>query len=1066
MTREISTSPDTPVAHLIALFENVVSTYPDRIAVSFGTSTLTYSELNKRANLLANWMIESGIGPEHRVGVCLKPGPEIIITLLAILKAGAVYLPINNEYPVARIQRIMDDAQPDLTISQADLIISLGEVLVRPLTLEQIQALDSSRNRENPKTAITDKNTAYIFYTSGTTGVPKGIPVHYQGLSYYIRSAQQQFGIGADDTVLTIAKYSFSISLFDLLTSITAGGTLKILPREEIMDFRSLVEALQQVTVVHIGPNLLKGLIHYIRRNYTSYEQFAGLRHVSSGGDFVPAELLENLKTIFANAEIYVIYGCTEIACMGCCFSVPRERVLEKSYVGKPFSGTEIVLLREDGSKAPLHDAGEICFAGPGVVSGYLNRPELTEKAFISIDEQVYFRTGDLGRIDQTGNLEYLGRSDFQIKIRGQRIELLEIESILRQAPGVRDAVVTAAEIDGREKRLIAYISGEDPTTFSLAPVRSYLQTQLPAYMQPSGWILLEKMPLNENFKISRKALPPPALGNLIVTENYVAPRTDAEKLLTEIWKEVLNVPSVGIFDDFRSLGGDSLMAMYICMLAGEKNIRISPLDFKIKPSIATLLEEASDASPVCPSNVPDINPTGAIAGFPPFILHFLTQRGEQPRDRWNVSRMLVAAERLSAKSLENALRLLGERHDALRLMIFREEEIWKGVVIESHEKSLAFNTVMLEGLSRDERARTIRETAASCQTNINLCNGPIAHMILFDSGIDEPQELYFVVHHLMMDVISWKNFWFEFEHAYNAIETGVGSSMPTPAISFRSWTHTFAQIANSEATIGNVEELLQHDWSATSEIPRDFNNDWTTNTNSSVAVESFTLSGSETQALIRIGSYGLDLESVLIGALARALSNWQGNRLVYFDRLVHGRNVALPGWDLSRTIGCLVSYAPTLISVNASLAPDILISEISTQMETMDELGTSIELFRYYGINEDILVRTRNLPVARVMLNYRGNIDAVFEKSSLFRNAYHFANLDHDPHGLRRYPIAVSVDMIAGKLTIKWVFSTRLHQKDTIERLSGEFSQFLVAIINRKLTIEEGPSTQNPHSR
>jgi len=491
-------------------------------------------------------------------------------------------------------------------------------------------------------------------------------------------------------------------------------------------------------------------------------------------------------------------------------------------------------------------------------------------------------------------------------------------------------------------------------------------------------------------------------------------------------------------------------------MLAAEKSIRISPLDFAHRPTIASLLEDRPEDSSLKVYNVPDTSPTGTIAGFPPFVLHFLTDRGEQHRNRWNISRMLVATKHLSAKTLENALKHMGETHDALRLIIFQEEKVWKGIVLETPDKTLEFRTVSLAGLSKEEKGRVIQETAADSQEGISLSDGPIAHMILFDSGENQPQELYFVIHHLMMDVISWKNFWFEFEQTYVTLEKGDKPSKPISAVSFKSWTKTFEQIATSDTTVADVKKCLQHSWQKTSEIPKDLDNDWITNTNSSAAVVTFALSEQETYSLLHIGSYGIDLESVLIGALAKSLSNWQSNRWVFFDRLVHGRNVALPGWDLSRTIGCLVSYAPTLLSVDASLPAGALISDIARQMETIDQLGTSVELFRYYGLDKDILTRTSDLPAARVMLNYRGNIDGVFDKSSLFRHAYHLPNLDHDPNGLRRYPIAVAVDLIEKCLTIKWVFSKRLHRKETIERLSDDFSRFLVSIINREVTFND----------
>ncbi len=1057
---EVFADNDSQSSWLQQQFEEVASAFPESVAVSFGGSTLTYSELNTRANLLANWMIAGGIGPEARVGVCLKPGMEIIVTLIAIQKAGAVYLPINHEYPIARVEKIIEDAKPVLTVTQAELIDTIGDTLPNPITLEQIRAKDYSPNDQNPTIRIHGTNTACIFYTSGTTGTPKGIPISYQGLSYYIRAAQKEFGIGASDTVLTIAKYSFSISLFDLLTAVTSGGHLIVLPREKIMDFRLLAEAVQGATVMHIGPNLLKGLLHYITKAYSSSERFSNVRHLSSGGDFVPAELLERLKATFSNAEIYVIYGCTEVACMGCYYPVPRNSPIERSYVGKPFPSTTVVLIGEDCRRVEEGQAGEVCFAGPGVMAGYLNNPELTERALVLIDGKTYFRTGDIGRIDQTGNLEFLGRRDFQIKINGQRIELLEIESTLRQAPGVRDAVVTLGETEAGEKRLIAYLAGESLASSDLTTIRGYIQSQLPEYMQPSGWVILDKMPLNENFKISRRALPSPTRENLIVIESFVAPRTEAEKTMADIWCEVLKAPSVGVLDEFGALGGDSLVAMYISMLATEKGINVSPLDFQTQSTIVKLLEARQETTEKRRLAEKDEIQTRSMGGLSPFMLHFLTERGESKRDRWNVSRMLVAARRLSATLIERTLTHLGERHDALRLRIFNDGEIWGGEVLDSSEGTLRFSSFSLGGLSPEGRLRTIRVVAASCQKDINLKSGPIAHLVLFDSGESEPQELYFVVHHLMMDVISWKNFWFEFEMAYAAFEAGLTPSSSSRPISVREWSSSFGEVANSEATIAIVRNGLRRDWQKVREIPKDYDVEWTVNTNRSVSVVSSILSESQTQALLRIGSFGIELESVLIASLARSLSAWQGTELVHFDRLVHGRDVAPSGWDISRTIGCLVSYAPTLISVDANCPITLLLEHVTAQMESMDKFGKSIELFKYYGREQADVASAWSLPTARVMLNYRGDIDAVFDRSGLFAEAYNPADFDHDPDGMRRYPIAISVDVVGGCLKVSWVFSTSIHKADTIESLSKAFEESLVSVVDGISTMPGGKST------
>lgn len=622
-------------APLHAIFERIAQEHLNKNAVSFVEQHLTYGGLNEKANELAHWLIFKGIEAERCVAVCLRPGFEIIVALLAIQKAGGVYLPIDPDYPKGRIQSIVEDAAVYLTIAQDDVIENLGDVLVRPYTLQQTKSILDVTRRDNPRVDIGEQNTAYIFYTSGTTGQPKGIAISYKSLAYYVLSAISQFGMTPKDTTLTIAKFSFSISLFDLMTSIISGGRLIVLPRDEIMDYGSLTTALERATVVHIGPNLLKGLVLYIKKNYSTYQRFAGLRHVSSGGDIVPAELLEELKIIFPRAEIYVIYGCTEIACMGCCYLIPRDTLVERLYIGKPFRGTKMILLGDDGKQVTNGEIGEICFQGPGVMMSYLNRAELTSNAFVKIGGSTYFRTGDLGRMHSSGNLEYLGRRDFQIKLRSQRVELIEVESHLRQAPGVRDAVVTANKIGVGDKRLIAYITLEDQNNFSLDAIRAYLHDHLPDYMQPSGWIILESIPLNENFKIARNALPPATLENLIITDAYVAPRNEIERILTTIWQNVLDIPQVGINDNFFNIGGNSLIAMNISMLAAEKGFEVSPLQMAHTPTIAGLVEAGLGQYSEEDGCVPNDRSSGSLPELPPFILRFLYERDCQTPHHW-----------------------------------------------------------------------------------------------------------------------------------------------------------------------------------------------------------------------------------------------------------------------------------------------------------------------------------------------------------------------------------------------------------------------------------------------
>ena len=719
--------------------------------------------------------------------------------------------------------------------------------------------------------------------------------------------------------------------------------------------------------------------------------------------------------------------------------------------------------MSDDGEKARNGEIGEICFKGPGIIKCYINRSQLTRNAFVKIDGATYFRTGDLGRMHTSGNLEYLGRRDFQIKLRGQRIELVEIESHLRQASGVRDVVVTATKIGASDKRLIAYITLEDPSSFSLDAIRGYLHNQLPDYMQPSGWIILDSMPLNENFKIARKALPAASLKNLIVTETYVAPRNETERVLTKIWQNILDIPLVGINDNFFNLGGDSLIAMNACMLAAEKGIKISPLQMANTPTIAGLIEAVVGQYLELDSCFPNDRSSGSLPELPPLILRFLYERGSQTPHRWNISRILVAKRRLSFELVEKTFRYLGERHDALRLRFERDVDRWQARVLKTSKETLACRTVDLSNLPKTKQNEAIAEVAKVCQREVNLTNGPLACMVLFELGKDNPQEMFFVVHHFAMDVISWKIFWLEFDLVYQQLEKRSDETLSTSPISFKTWTQVLQQCADSLAVEADVQKWVRQSWSEVSALPKDLSGESNLNTNGSAQVVRFTLSEGETQALMRSGAHGLVFERILISGLAVALGQWQESGVVYFDRLVHGRNVGSSQFDLSQTIGCIISYAPTLLRIDTRASVANILLEVSEQMEQVRESGTSIDLYRYLGTKSALTKRLEELPRAEVLLNYRGKVDDVLDRSSVFDRIYEIADLDHNPEGLRQYPLALVIDIIDHKLEVRCVFSTNMHKRESITALCAEFLNFLKLVINRPLRRFPKASSNSP---
>lgn len=549
---------DTPLAH--QMIERRAVQTPEAKALRYRDGVLTYDQLNRRANQLAHALAARSLGADSRIVVCVEPSFDIAIALLGILKAGAIYIPLDPTYPAARIASLLDDIKPDLIVSNGYLIEKLG--LTGAALVLDAGALDDQPER-NLELAIEPSRTAYVYFTSGTTGKPKGILATHANLHTYIEVARERYAINASDVMPAIARFSFSISMFELMSPLVAGGTLLILDRDHILAPDKLAKALTEVTFFHAGPSLLKHLLPYIKQNYAS-SAFDGVRHASSGGDMIPPEILESLKQIFTRAEVFVIYGCSEISCMGCTYPVSREETIAKTYVGRPFDNVVVKILDPAGNQMPIGAVGEIHFAGGGIVKGYLDRPDLTEEKFIQHDGQRFYRTGDMGRVSDDGWVEILGRNDFQIKIRGMRIELGEVDYNLRRAPGVRDAVVMAKTNPAGDKVMVGYVVFSEPgdRAARFAEVRRHMVDSVPDYMVPAMYVELDKLPVNHNLKVDRNALPDPEFAIEREASTLRAPETPTEQKLAALWMSVLGVAQVGLDDNFFDLGADSLLAM------------------------------------------------------------------------------------------------------------------------------------------------------------------------------------------------------------------------------------------------------------------------------------------------------------------------------------------------------------------------------------------------------------------------------------------------------------------------------------------------------------------------
>jgi amino acid adenylation domain-containing protein len=562
--------PQYPVHRL---FEAHARTQPEAIAVSFQDQNLTYAELDARSSRLAHHLVACGVGSEVPVAVCVRPSLHVLVAMLAIWKARGLYLPLDPTHPESLIGRMLDEAKPRLVLTTSD----LASLTARfpQLRLDTEAAEFAGRPATAPDLQPSLEDAAYLFYTSGTTGKSKGVVATQGNLAQYIHSAAQKYGFAPGDVFVSLARYTFSISLWELLSPLCCGGRLRILERDDVLTPKRLARALEEVTVLHAGPSLLGSLFRYFRSLPDGPKTLPRMRHASSGGDIVPPSVMEEMKRVFPAAELFVIYGCTEIACMGTTYPIRRDAAVGRTFVGKPFPDVAVRVLDPNRNLVPFGAVGEICFAGKGISRGYLDRPELNAEKFVQLEGRRFYATGDMGRLHPDGNLEILGRRDFQIQLRGIRIELAGIErTVLELGLAAQCAVVARKGEDG-ELRLVAFVV--KPCEGGPNAIRQALAKELPDYMVPHHVTPLDAMPLTVNGKLDRNKLRDmPWEARRGSGEWGLA--SEREKQICDAFGRVLGATGIGVEDGFFDLGGDSLLGVLALEeIARTTGIRIPP---------------------------------------------------------------------------------------------------------------------------------------------------------------------------------------------------------------------------------------------------------------------------------------------------------------------------------------------------------------------------------------------------------------------------------------------------------------------------------------------------------
>jgi amino acid adenylation domain-containing protein len=780
------------------LFEEQAARTPEATAVAFGGEQINYSELNARANQLARYLREHGVGPEARVAVGVERSIDMIVGLLGILKAGGAYVPLETSYPAERIAFILEDSRSQLLLTQESLLTSLPPSNARTICLDGDWENISGESKDNLATAVTAENAAHVIYTSGSTGRPKGVLSAHRASINRFAWMWRQYPFARDEVCCQKTSLSFVDSIWEIFGPLLQGVPLVIIQDEVVKDPRRFASTISsnRVTRLVLVPSLLRVILE---SDNNLAESLRPLRYCISSGETLPNELATEFNKKLPRAKLINLYGSSEVAADVTCYEVKGTTNLGNIPIGRPIANTRVLILNENLQPAPVGVPGEIFIGGDGLARGYFDRPELTAERFIPDPFSTQpgarlFRTGDLGRYLAEGNIEYRGRRDNQVKVRGFRIELGEIESVLSAHPQVDQAVVIARD-DAGDKRLAAYVvaNGNRPAATDL---RAHLRGKLPEYMVPSAFVMLDSLPLTASGKVNRLALP--ATDQLQTAEEFMAPRTTTEDVLANIWAEVLNLERVGMNDDFFSLGGHSLLLARVASRIGDAFEVELPLRALFEASTVSALAERIEtqrrakAGRIEPPVVALPRNGRLPLSFAQEPLWFFDQL-EPGSAAYNIPRALRLKGALNKQALQQSLDAIVARHEVLRTNFLNDNG--RPALRIAENAGVEIQLIDLRHLATGERESRTRTLAAQeVRQPFDLASDRLLRAIVIRLG-EEDHVLLLTMHHTISDGWSMGVLLRELVESYNAITNGRDPSLPKLTVQyadFAAWQRQF----------------------------------------------------------------------------------------------------------------------------------------------------------------------------------------------------------------------------------------------------------------------------------
>ncbi len=1046
--RDANARPEpAPVVCVHRLFEREAARRPDAVAARHAGAAITYAELNRRANALARRLRAAGVAPESRVATCIEKSLDLIVALLGVLKAGGAYVIVEPSLPAARRALLVADSGARVVLARAGQRVEAAPgVALMDETAWSAPA--PSSDGEDLEHGASPGNLAYVVYTSGTTGIPKGVGVTHANLAGAYRAWERVYDLRSLAAHLQVASPGFDVFSGDLVRALGSGGALVLCDKEVLLDPPELAALARahRVEFAEFVPAALRELaVHLVR----SAERIDSLRLVVVGSDaWTMADYALFREAFGPRARLMNSYGVTE-ATIDSTLEVALEEEAGGGWraapaIGRPLANTAAHVLDERLEPAPAGVRGELYLGGPAVSRGYIGRPDLTAERFLPDPHGEpgarLYRTGDAARRQRDGRIEFIGRTDSQVKVRGYRVEPAEIEAVLKTHPGVL-ACAVAARGQGAGPRLAAYVVAAPGRSGEAAPaaLRAHLAERLPDSMVPSAFVTLDALPLTANGKLDRRSLPEPDWGAAAAGRGGPdaagrAPASDTERILAGVFERVLGVPRVGTRDDFFELGGDSILTIQIVARAREAGVSLTPRMVFEHPTVEALARAAKGSAPP-----PAAAPAGWIGEAPLLpIQRWFFERGFAEPARWNMAVALDARGPLDPGAARGAARALLDHHDALRARFERGEGGRRQVIDPPGVRDA--EVTQLSAAAGESREEAVARCADLLNRRLDLEKGPVVRFGIVGIGAEPGSTLVLVAHHLVVDGVSLRLLIEDFERAYTSAAAGAPIDLPARTLPPGRWAAALEQAVLA----GRLEGVLDA-WrrQAAGPLPIDLVPGEALEESTRTATVG--MEEGETADLLRASATGGDrVEDLLLAALATACARRLGGRSLLVEVEGHGRDL-LPELDVSRSVGWFTETRPLVLE-------EIDPSDAAGALEVVRRArrsapGSGLLALRWLHPDPRVREALAVAPFPAISFNYLGRFDTTLGPDSIFERLREPASAQRSPRARRTHAIEIDAGVVDRRLSVRWSYSIAQLDASTVACAAEEFLHALRAV-------------------